>query len=184
MARAATVDGVILEIATIVALLTLSVPLPAVADAPLMPPHRHTQCSPSGQFCATIDPQGGTFVHRSGEDGELLWSIPKWFRVLYLADDPDLLVTGYDGQNLVPLDAPGDVEVLTFWNRGKVVCAYKLSELVADLGRLQRTASHYHWGSYLGFDGDGNFRVATVQNQTLVFDAARGVLVERLRGGG
>lgn len=184
MAAAATVDRVTSKIAAILSLLALAVPRPVAADAPLRPPHRYTQCSPSGQFCVTSDPQSGTFVHRAGEDEKRLWSIPGWFRVLYLADDPDLLVTGYDGRNLVPLDMPGEIEVLTFWNRGKVVCAYKLSELVADLGRLQRTASHYHWGSYLGFDGDGNFRVATVQNQTLVFDAARGVLVERLRGGG
>lgn len=181
MARAATVDGVTREIATIVALLTISVPLPAVGDSPLRPPHRHTQCSPSGQFCVTSDPRSGTFAHRAGEDGEPLWSIPKWFRVLYLADDPDLLVTGYDGHNLVPLDAPGDIEVLTFWSRGKVVRSYELSELVADLGRLQRTASHYHWGNYLGFDDEGNFRVTTVQGQTLVFDPAGGVLVDRSR---
>lgn len=182
MSAAATVDRVTSKIAAIVSVLTLAVPLPGAADAPLRPPHRFTQCSPSGQFCVTSDPQSGTFVHRAGEDGKPLWSIPKWFRVLYLADDPDLLVTGYDGQNLVPLDAPGDIEVLTFWNRGNVIRSYELSELVADLGRLQRTASHYHWGNYLGFDTDGNFRVATVQGETLVFDPAKGVLVDRSRG--
>lgn len=182
MTRGPAVDGAVSKVAAVVVLLTLAVPLSAVADAPLRPPHRYTQCSPSGQFCVTSDPRSGTFAHRAGEDGEPLWSIPKWFRVLYLADDPDLLVTGFDGQNLVPLDAPGDIEVLTFWCRGKVVRNYELSELVADLGRLQRTASHYHWGNYLGFDSDGNFRVTTVQDQTLVFDPGSGALVERLRG--
>jgi hypothetical protein len=157
-------------------------PAASRADAPLQPPHRYTLCSPSKRFCVTSDPAAGTFAHAPGKPDEPLWSIPRWFRVVYLADDPEVLVTGYDGVNLVPRRSPGTVELLTFWHRGKAVRAYRLDELVTDLRRLQKTASHYNWGRYLGFDSDGNFRLTTVEGFTLIFDPRQAKLIRRLPG--
>lgn len=154
----------------------------AGADAPLRPPHRYTECAPEARFCVTSDPATGTFAHPAGDETEVLWRIPKWFRTIYLAADPELLVTGFDGVNLVPLESPGEVEILAFWRRGELVRSYRLRELVTDLRSLERTASHFHWGRYQGFDADGHFRLETVEQRTLVFDARTGELLRRLHG--
>ena len=155
---------------------------PARADAPLPPPERSTLCSPSRLFCVTTDPSEGTWAHHPGRGlrTEALWSVPRWFRRLWLADDPELLVTGYDGGELVPLRSPGATEVLTFWRHGRPLRVWRLAELIDDLGRLDRTASHYRWGGYLGFDAEGRFRVRTVEGQELVFDPATGTIVATL----
>ena len=157
----------------------------ARADEPLPPPHRYTACSPSKRFCVTSDPQQGTFAHspdRPGVDGAR-WRIPRWFRVLYASDDPDLLVTGHDGISLVSAEAPAAVEILDFWRRGKLVRTYKLGELV-DVRSLRPTASHLYWGDYQGFDTDGLFRVSTVEGKVLVFAPTTGKLVRQQRATG
>jgi hypothetical protein len=101
----------------------------ARADEPLQPPHRFTVCSASKRSCVTSDPEQGTFAHTPDRPSidSALWKIPQWFRVLYASDNPDLVVTGFDGMNLVSADSPGAVQVLAFWRRGKLVRAYKLS---------------------------------------------------------
>jgi hypothetical protein len=63
------------------------------------------------------------------------------------------------------------VEVLAFWRQGKLVRSYKLSELV-DVHALRRTASHFYWGDYQGFDAEGRFRVATAEGKVLLFDTS------------
>jgi hypothetical protein len=168
--------------AAVVLLVTVAALGTARADEPLRPPNRYTVCSPSKQFCVTSDPRQGTFAHTPDRPGvdEARWRIPRWFRVLYASDDPDLLVTGYDGSNLVPVEAPATVEILAFWRHGKLVRAYKLAELV-DVRRLRPTASHFYWGDYQGFDADGLFRLATVEGKVLVFAPTTGKLVRERR---
>ena len=155
---------------------------PSVADGPLPPPHRYTECSVSEGACFTSDPEEGTFRHARGaaDAAKARWRVPGWHRVAYLADDGDHLVTGYDGMNLVPIENPGQVEILTFWRRGEPVRCYRLSELVSTAA-LVRTASHQHWGDYEGFDPDGNFRLSTVEGVVLVFSPATGEIVRRQR---
>ena len=50
---------------------------------------------------------------------------------------------------------------------------WSLGELVPDLTKLQRTVSHYYWGSFVGFDATGAFRVKTVDRGILRFNALR-----------
>jgi|GEM_PF-988955 len=144
----------------------------AYADSPLEPPHRYTVCSSSKLYCVTSDPQVGTFAHMFAEATReaAYWSIPRWFRAIFVSNNPDYIVTGYDGLNLVPRESPGSIEILTFWRRGVKVCSYRLSDLITDLTALQPTSSHYYWGDYQGFDSDGNFLLYTVQARILVFD--------------
>lgn len=158
-----------------------SVTLEVWADEPLPPPHRHTRCSPSGKACVTSDPEEGTFGHLPGaaDSGARRWSLSGWHRVMYLADDGEHLVTGHEGINLVPLRKPLGVEILAFWRRGKAVRAYRLSDLVASKKSLQRTASHYRWGSYEGFDAAGDFHVSTVEGVVLVFSPKTGEVLRR-----
>lgn len=160
--------------------------LVALADEPLRPPHRHTTCSPSGEACVTSDPEAGTFGHPPGtsDPGAAPWILPSWFRVAYIANDGDHLVTGYDGRNLVPLENPEEIEILSFWRSGEPLRSYRLFDLIASKKALRRTASHYHWGRYEGFDEDGNFRLSTVEGVVLVFSPKTGEILRRERSAG
>jgi hypothetical protein len=56
--------------------------------------------------------------------------------------------------------------------------SYTLADLGYERGDLQRTASHFHWGGYRGFDEDGRFRLEMVDGLTILFDVATGERVE------
>lgn len=150
----------------------------ALADEPLRPPEPRTVCSPSQKICATSLPGGGTFIHEPGNANrdDALWSLPEWHRVFFVSDE-GVLITGYAGINLVPKDDPSSTVVLEFWRDAKRVASYTLAELGYPRKRLQRTASHYHWGGYLGLDDDGMFRLEMVDQKVLVFDPSSGLLV-------
>lgn len=148
------------------AALALLVPALADADEPLRPPSPKTECSPGGVICADMDPKNGTIVYRKADGPETpLWAMPGWFRVAFVADDGQHLVTGYDGQNLLARRNPDEV-MLRFWADGQLLRSVRLRELLPDLGKLQRTVSHWHWGNYRGFDADGDLILKTVDGRT------------------
>lgn len=151
-----------------------------LGDAPLRPPTPIIVCSNSGAFCLLSDPKSGAQAYRVRPDGsrQPLWSIPGWHRIVFLADDGRHAVTGYDGV-LLPLNYSADVSLLTFWRDGSRIRAVPLSGLVKDLRKLQRTASHYRWGSYVGFNASGNFVVSTVERDSVAFDVTTGKEVGR-----
>lgn len=153
---------------------------PSRADSPLPPPARYSRCSPSGAFCFTADPRTGTSVHAAKEPARSLWTLPAWHRVAYVSDDGEHLVIGFDGVNLVPVDDPEQVRIVQFWNRGKLTKGYTLRDLGYQRDALQRTVSHYAWGSYEGFDARGHFRLRMIDGVSLVFDPASGALLERV----
>jgi hypothetical protein len=155
--------------------LALAASAPARADGKLPEPARHEVRSPNGAFAAEIDPQMGVRVFDlRGKARVLRWRMRGWFRVAALADDGDHLVTGYFGQDLLDLDHKPDEVMLTFWERGKVIAEVRLDQLVRDRSKLERTASHYFWGSFLGLDAKGCYRVQTVEKKQLGFDAKTG----------
>ncbi|MDJ0836838.1 MAG: hypothetical protein QNK37_09995 [Acidobacteriota bacterium] len=154
-----------------------------VADEPLPPPATHTVFSGDRGFCAVSDvDKQVTTVHRVKDDqspGEVLWQIPGWHRALYLSKDGRHLVIGYSGYNLIPLDYRKDMIMLTFYAEGAGVREIPLNRLIFNFGKLKRTVSHYEWGSLVGFDSQGRFRVETVEGRTMLFDPATGKRVDR-----
>jgi hypothetical protein len=146
-----------------------------LAGALLRPPSPITVCSSSGRYCLLSDPKAGTRAYRVRPNGtrDPLWSIPGWHRFAFLADDGRHAVTGYDGP-LLPLNFSPDVPVFRFWRDGSSVRIVSLSSLVRDLGKLKRTASHYTWGNFVGFNAAGRFVVATVERPSVAFDVETG----------
>lgn len=92
---------------------------------------------------------------------------------MFIANDGRHAVTGYDGV-LLPLDYSPGQPLLTFWRNGAKIREVPLSNLVKNLRKLTRTASHYHWGRYVGFDAAGTFVVSTVEQPTVRFDPETG----------
>lgn len=152
----------------------------ARADAPLPPPMKHELCSSSGRFCAVSDPATmETTIYSLAPDGSRQehWVMPGWFRVLYVADDGEHVVTGYNGVNLLPIDYDPEEVLVSFYDRGRLLRSLTLRALVPDLSKLQRTISHVYWGHYLGFDADGYFVVELVDGRTMRFDVTTGEVI-------
>lgn len=147
------------------------------ADTPLRPPEKHVAHSPSRAIEAESDPAPNlTTIYRVAPDGTRarLWTMNGWYRAIYPADDGEHLVLGFDGLNLLPVNAKPDLVVLRFVRRGEVIQALRLGDVLPDLSRLRRTASHLLWREAEGLDAQGRFVLVTVDGVKHVFDPATG----------
>ncbi|MDB6028041.1 MAG: hypothetical protein JWM68_4264 [Verrucomicrobiales bacterium] len=142
------------------------------ADEPLAPPARYEVQSPSHKFVATLDPQSGVHVRASGSS-ETLWTSTNWFRVAFLADDGEHFVTGYAGMNLIPQDYAKDLVLISFWRRDKKIRDVTVGELFPDTRILQKTVSHYNWGSITGVTNSALI-VRRCDGRVMRFDVSTG----------
>jgi hypothetical protein len=154
-----------------------------LADTLLPPPERKELWCGSHHYCAVMDPRLRlTTVYKvDGTTRKKLWMMPGWFRVAFLADDGEHLVIGHEGGNLLPLTVENSDILAYFVRKGEVVATATLADLVENKSSLRRTASHYHWGEYLGIDEDCRFRVQTVEGKKLWFEVQTG---KRVRSAG
>ncbi len=151
----------------------------ALADAPLPPPATFSQSSPSGKFTAVSDPSSGTTIVESAS-GKQLWQVTEWHRSLFLSDDGEHLAIGYDGLNLLPLDAPDSLEMISFWSRAGKIQSVPLRAIVPDRSILQRTVSHYAWGNIVGIDHDDRLVVTRIDGKVFRFNMSTGAAEWRL----
>jgi len=98
-----------------------------------------------------------------------------------LADDGDHFVTRFDGINLLPLDYRKDYVMLSFYRRGVLIREVHLNELIQDFSKLRRTASHYYWGNYWGWNETGHYVVETLEGRKIAFDVKTGLPVQTPR---
>ncbi len=154
-------------------MILLLIALPVCSDAPLPLPAKHEVLSPNKRFRAELDPREGTKII-SVESGTVLWKLPDWYRWAFLADDGEHFVTGYDGLNLIPLEYTRELVLITFWRKHKKIKEITVGDLFPDTGILQRTASHYHWGTIQGIDKDGHLQVERCDGTRFLFDIKTG----------
>jgi hypothetical protein len=151
-------------------LLVLGAPLaaglmlgPGRADEPLSPPTRKTIWSNNRRFFAVTDPKDWTTtIYRATPDGKgsKSWAMVGYLRYAWLADDGEHLAADpLGGDGLVPLDYDNGHVVLYFLRRGELINKVTIGQVqvIGDLLKLGRTASHYSWGYPLGFDQNGQF---------------------------
>ena len=123
--------------------------------------------SPDGRHVAVLDPSRmETAVYRIDGNGERTyeWSMPGWSSRAALANGGEHLVVAPDEGGVVRSDwQPGDV-VLRFYERGLLVKALTLAELVPDPTEMIPIESHYYWGRTRGFDAQGRYVVETVDH--------------------
>jgi hypothetical protein len=145
----------------------------ARADAPLRSPATYREPSPSGKFIAAADPSAGISIVESAS-GRELWHMRDWHPSIFLSDDGEHLAIGYDGFNLVPLDAANSLEMISFWSRGRKIRSVSLQALVPDRSILQHTVSHYAWGSIGGIDPENRLVVTRVDGKVFRFNMSTG----------
>jgi hypothetical protein len=139
--------------------------LMSYGDAPLSPPSGYEISSPSSKFFAKVDPKSGVCVYAAGSTNAL-WTLSKWFRISYLADDGDHFISVYEGGNLIPKDFSKDLPLITFWNRNKKIRDVTVGELFPDTSVLKSTESHYYWGD-----------ITRITNTSLVVTRCDGLIV-------
>lgn len=147
--------------------------LPLLADQPLSPPSDHRVYSPNKRFYVFLDAKKKWTTAYQATNKAELWDMSGWYRVAALADDGEHFITGYDGRNLIPVNYDPKMTMLAFHRNGVLFHSISLSELVPDLSKLQRTASHFYWGYYAGLEA-GLYRVETVDRGVLFFDPKTG----------
>jgi len=151
-------------------------PLASWADQPLDVPQSRKIQAPKGNCWAYTDAANKKTIAYKRINGKKkqLWAIEGWYRVAALASDCKHFVTGYEGVNLLPEDYNPDTIMLSFYNGEKLIRQVALNELVKDLSKLQKTASHWSWGYYEGLERGMYYRVNTVDRGEIVFDMRTG----------
>lgn len=146
------------------------------ADEPLPPPERFVACSTSGLVCADSDPKTGRTVILRKAEAKVLWSIAGWHRWLFASNDGASLVVAYDGLNLIPVASTLQLEVLRFYNRGKLVRTVRLADLYDDRSELVSTTSHLAWVNTISASQEDHLIVELVSGRTETFSMATGQL--------
>jgi hypothetical protein len=146
---------------------------PAQADEPLSPAQRHQVASPNGRIVAISDPQTGTRIVEAAT-GKELWSMPGWYRWLFVSNDGRHVATGYNGMNLIPQDFTPELVLITFWRDGEKLREVAVRDLAPNKSSLKRTVSHYHWGSIEGLNNNDELLVTRADGRKFRFKMATG----------
>jgi len=153
----------------------------AFADAPLRPPSIIEVWSANKKYVAVLEYKETKIsvfsVQQKGERKKL-WEMAGWFRWTHLSNDGKYLDIPYWGANLLTLDYNRDEIMLRIVKRGKTTTVLKLSDLIRDFSKLQRTVSHYHWGNYVGFNEKNEFVIETVEGNLFLVSPVDGKLKE------
>ena len=115
---------------------------------------------------------------RAGGVSQPLWSMDGWFRVAFVSNDGEYLVTGYDGGNLLPLKYKKDQVMISFYDRGRLIGQVRLNEMISDFSKLERVDTHYRWGDCLGLNSEDHLTVELADKTWLLFDIKTGKVIK------
>ncbi len=148
------------------------------ADSPLPPPARSTVCSPSKMYCVDFVPNQGGVAFQIEKDGKRreLWRVSDWQRIAYVSDDGTHLAACYGGVNLIPQDYSPELVMVSIFEKGKLTHEIRLKDIISKFAALQKTVSHYDWGSCDGLSPNGMLRVNTIENNALSIDLTTGAV--------
>lgn len=145
----------------------------AFGDSPLLPASVVTTKSANQRFEAISDPKNGTVCVELSNSKEL-WKLPDWYRRSFLCDDGRHFITAYGGLNLLSQNYKGSDVMLTFWKDGKLLRTVTVDELIPDKKILQRTVSHFSWGTIPGITKNGLLEVILEDGSKHYFDPTTG----------
>ncbi len=179
----------ILSLAILLIALSLSIGLPVIADSEA-PPGDYTKETENGKYIfVMLAPDRGTW---SSKDTR----IRKIYRYsgLYTNDNPYeplwkvywysfAVYPSSDGKHVVRMgpwaQSTSDLAI-AFYEEGKELKQYAISELVKDTDKLRHTVSHFFWQSDLKYnDKEGTVFLKTVDGQSYTFSVKTGEIIEK-----
>jgi hypothetical protein len=159
-----------------------------LADSPLPPPKSYSKIVGKGQYIfimladsqkETISSSGKPYLYsglyRNDGSTKPLWTV-KWYKYgVIISSDGKYLITL--GSNLM---RDGNDEALAFYENGKLLKRYTVSELILSTRIMPPTASHFLWrkDSTLKFDDKkGELSINTYYFNKYVFNVRTGEIV-------
>ena len=114
------------------------------------------------------------------DENKLLWEVDWYARKVLLLNDGKRLI------RLGPWASKKDLSdlAIAFYNKGKLIKEYKVSDLLEDENSIKKTASHYFWRSKIqsmpfGFvNKERKFVLTTIENETIIFNTKTGEIIE------
>jgi hypothetical protein len=173
----------------LLALLCTALVVPVHADRPARPV-RYVTVAPDGQSLfimvpetqreGSVVPAHGTASRLSESGGlETLWQVEGWYARTYLASGGEFLVR----EGPWASEPPDQALALAFYEHGREIRRYVISELLRDPQSVLRSVSHYQWqGRQTGYPrltNGGRFLVETVEGDLLTFDVRTGEIIDR-----
>jgi hypothetical protein len=64
--------------------------------------------------------------------------------------------------------------MVSIYDKGRLKYEIHLNELISNLGAMQKTVSHFNWGSCIGLTEEGMLKIQTVEDRELTVDLASG----------
>ena len=102
---------------------------------------------------------------------------------MFVSDDGETAVVGFEGMNLVPPNSSLQLEVLRFYKRGKLIRSVRLADLYQDISQLQQTVSHRAWVNGIYVNGANQLIVELMSKQNIVFSMRSGETLGPVKGG-
>jgi len=130
--------------------------------------------SPDRHFYAVSSvAENHTSVFRAGSK-KPVWELPGYAPVLYLSDDGRHLVKGYEGGNILPMNAKGSEIFLTFYSGPTVAATLTLDQALPHWRELGKSTSGRPWGDFWGFEKPTEFVLRLHDGKKLAFNADTG----------
>ena len=160
----------------------------ACADRPARPV-RYVEVAPDRQHLfvmmpRTVEDAGtmpahGTAYHLES-DGSLreLWRVEGWYAVSHLARGGRLLVR----EGPWASKPPEQELAVSFYVDGVEVARYTVSDLLQDVGNVQRSVSHYLWKSRRApsrLMANGRYQLTTIEDVVFTFDIESGGIIDK-----
>lgn len=120
-------------------------------------------------YCAYISDTEDSVIYKVTNNFvlEKEYTIKGWHRSFYISPNGQFVVIGYWGLNLVPLSITKDEVMVSIYKNGVLTHTINLGQIMSSMDSLQRTASHYHWGS-INFVSDYDVYLKTIEGNVSI----------------
>ena len=138
--------------------------------------------SKNRNFRAIVCPDDkNTFVFKVNWRGNIgmrekipMWSIKACFEEVWVSNDGQHIIGAAYAEGALPSNYTKDEIIFTFFKNGKFLGNIRLSEIISDLSKVEKTQLGLRWGNLKGFNEAGYLVAETVENQMLMLDPTTG----------
>jgi len=147
--------------------------------------------SPNDNFTAIVCPDDkNTFIYRVNWQGNTgyrekqpMWKVQDCFKEMWISDDGQSIVGTKFGKGVLPSDYARDQIIFSFYNNGQLPSHVKLTELIGEFSKLEKTSAGYRWAKNIYLNDAKKLVVETVDDGNHLFNLATGkpILLENAK---